>query len=315
MLNPVLPSPADPHVHALRSQWQQQLRSHRVIGVIRTADWQVGRQMAIAAAVGGVRLLEVTWNSDCPAQLVQALRADLPDCVIGAGTLRSAQDVAAAIAAQVQFAFMPHFQPALVAPLLAAQIPAIPGALTPTEIRAAWDFGATSVKVFPAGMVGGAAYIRAIAPVFEDVPLIPTGGVTLDNINDFLSAGAIAVGVSGCLFPNCPPVQHRARQPNVPRRNAPFQDLQAGDPPPEPSHLSNLVGDLDQYPPRFSEEEASPREHHNPSLTRDEIGRDRPPAITPLTALDQTLDQTLDLEQIQIQAQKLCQLTRSWRSS
>lgn len=311
MLNSVLPSPADPHAHALRSQWQQQLRSHRVIGVIRTADWQVGRQMAIAAAAGGVRLLEVTWNSDCPVQLVQALRADLPDCVIGAGTLRSAQDVAGAIAARVQFAFMPHFQPALVAPLLASQIPAIPGALTPTEIRAAWDFGATSVKVFPAGMMGGAAYIRAIAPVFEDVPLIPTGGVTLDNVHDFLSAGAIAVGVSGCLFPNCPPSQHHARPHSAPGRSAPSQDLQSGDPPPEPSHLSNLVGDLDQYPPLSREEEDSPREHDNPSLTRYDRDRDRSPAITPLTALDQSID----LEQIQIQAQKLCQLTRSWRLS
>lgn len=259
------------HHHALRSQWQQQLRSHRVIGVIRTADWQVGRQMAIAAAAGGIRLLEVTWNSDRPAQLLQALRADLPDCVIGAGTLRSPQDVAAAIAAKVQFAFMPHFQPALVAPLLAAHIPAIPGALTPTEIRAAWDFGATSVKVFPAGMVGGAAYIRAIAPVFEDVPLIPTGGVTLNNINDFLRAGAIAVGVSGCLFPTYPASptperQHDFPSQNFPSQNFPFQNLQSGNLPP------------DQLPP------------------------DQPPPTAP------------DLEQIQVQAQKLCQLTRSWRS-
>jgi 2-dehydro-3-deoxyphosphogluconate aldolase/(4S)-4-hydroxy-2-oxoglutarate aldolase len=203
--NSALPAPAGKHYHALRNQWQQQLRSHRAIGVIRTADWQVGRQMAIAAAAGGIRLLEVTWNSDCPAQLVQALRADLPDCVVGAGTLRSPQDVAAAIAAKVQFAFMPHFQPTLVATLLAAQIPAIPGALTPTEIRTAWDFGATSVKIFPAGPVGGPAYIRAIAPVFEDVSIIPTGGVTLDNVTDFLGAGAIAVGVSGCLFPTWTP--------------------------------------------------------------------------------------------------------------
>ena len=75
------------------------------------------------------------------------------------------------------------------------------GALSPTEIVTAWQAGATCVKVFPVQAVGGAAYIRSLQGPLSQIPLIPTGGVTLENAKRFLEAGAVAVGLSGDLFP------------------------------------------------------------------------------------------------------------------
>ena len=80
-------------------------------------------------------------------------------------------------------------------------IPLVPGALSPTEIVTAWQAGATSVKVFPVQALGGASYIRHLQGPLSQIPLIPTGGVTIENAKDFLAAGAIAVGLSGNLFP------------------------------------------------------------------------------------------------------------------
>ena len=80
-------------------------------------------------------------------------------------------------------------------------MPIVPGALSPSEIVCAWQAGASCVKVFPVQAVGGERYIRSLQGPLGDIPLIPTGGVTLDNAVDFLAAGAIAVGLSSHLFP------------------------------------------------------------------------------------------------------------------
>jgi 2-dehydro-3-deoxyphosphogluconate aldolase / (4S)-4-hydroxy-2-oxoglutarate aldolase len=106
-----------------------------------------------------------------------------------------------AIASGAQFLFTPHVSPALIEMAIAAQIPIIPGALTPTEIVTAWQAGATCVKVFPIQAMGGAEYLRSLRAPLGDLPLIPTGGVTVENARTFLEAGAIAVGLSGQLFP------------------------------------------------------------------------------------------------------------------
>jgi 2-dehydro-3-deoxyphosphogluconate aldolase/(4S)-4-hydroxy-2-oxoglutarate aldolase len=89
----------------------------------------------------------------------------------------------------------------LIQAAVAQQIPIVAGALSPTEIVMAWQAGATCVKVFPIQSVGGADYIRHICAPLGNIPLIPTGGVTLENARTFLEAGAIAVGLSGQLFP------------------------------------------------------------------------------------------------------------------
>jgi 2-dehydro-3-deoxyphosphogluconate aldolase/(4S)-4-hydroxy-2-oxoglutarate aldolase len=157
--------------------------------------------MAQAVAAGGISLIEITWNSDRAPDLISQLRSELPTCIIGTGTLLNLEQLQQSIDAGAQFLFSPHADTALIEAAVTAGVPMIPGALSPTEIVTAWDAGATCVKVFPIQAVGGASYIKALQGPLGHIPLIPTGGVTLENAKEFITAGAIAVGLSSELFP------------------------------------------------------------------------------------------------------------------
>lgn len=157
--------------------------------------------MAKAVAAGGLRLIEITWNSDRAPELIGQLRSELPACTIGAGTLLDLDQTQRAIATGAQFLFTPHVDPVLIQIAAQAGVPIIPGALSPTEIVMAWQAGASSVKVFPIQAVGGTRYIQSLQGPLGHIPLIPTGGVTLENAEEFIVAGAIGVGLAGSLFP------------------------------------------------------------------------------------------------------------------
>jgi 2-dehydro-3-deoxyphosphogluconate aldolase / (4S)-4-hydroxy-2-oxoglutarate aldolase len=184
----------------VESDWLKTLKQHRAIAVIRTDDITLGLAMAKAVAAGGGRLIEVTWNSDRPAALIEKLRAELPHCIIGCGTLLNLADLQTAIAAGAQFGFTPHVDEAMIRYGQEHSLPMHPGALSPTEIVSAWNAGASAVKVFPVGAMGGADYIRSLQGPLGQIPLIPTGGVTLRNAEAFIRAGAIAIGLAGDLF-------------------------------------------------------------------------------------------------------------------
>ncbi|MBD1872025.1 bifunctional 4-hydroxy-2-oxoglutarate aldolase/2-dehydro-3-deoxy-phosphogluconate aldolase [Nodosilinea sp. FACHB-131] len=177
------------------------LRQHRAIAVIRAPNLNQGLAMAEAAAAGGIHLIEITWNSWHPEDLVSKLRHRLPYCTIGVGTILSKADLRDAAGAGAQFCFCPHIDLSITRLAQKVEIPIVPGALTPNEVVAAWQAGATAVKVFPVNAVGGASYIRSLQGPLAHIPLIPTGGVTVENAGDMLKAGAIAVGLSTSLFP------------------------------------------------------------------------------------------------------------------
>ena len=183
------------------SSWLTVLQQTRTIAVIRAAKIDQGRQMAQAVAAGKMQLIEITWNSDRPAELIEQLRTELPNCIIGTGTLLTLDQQKEALAAGAQFLFTPHVDRVMIGAARDRGIPIIPGALTPTEIVTAWQAGASCVKVFPVAAVGGASYIKSLQAPLGNIPLIPTGGVTLENAKEFIAAGAIAVGLSGQLFP------------------------------------------------------------------------------------------------------------------
>ncbi|MEH2072240.1 MAG: bifunctional 4-hydroxy-2-oxoglutarate aldolase/2-dehydro-3-deoxy-phosphogluconate aldolase [Nostoc sp.] len=181
--------------------WLSQLEKHRAIAVIRAPEIELGRQMAMAVASGGMQLIEITWNTDRAGELIAQLRSELPGCTIGTGTLFNVQQLQQAIACGAQFLFTPYVDAAMIQAAQEKHVPIIPGALTPTEIVTAWSQGASCVKVFPVQAVGGADYIKSLQGPLGEIPLIPTGGVTLENAKEFLQAGAIAVGLSSELFP------------------------------------------------------------------------------------------------------------------
>ena len=179
--------------------WLSSLQKNKLIAVIRSKRKDLSLKMAKAVAEGGVNLIEITWNSDRASETISQLRNELPSCTIGAGTLLNLEDQNQAIASGAQFLFTPHTDIAMIEK--AGNIPIIPGALSPTEIVTAWNAGASCVKVFPVQAVGGASYIKSLQAPLGHIPLIPTGGVTVENAKEFLSAGAIAIGLSSELFP------------------------------------------------------------------------------------------------------------------
>ncbi len=185
----------------ISENWLNELQQHRAIAVIRAPQIELGRRQAIAVAEGGLRIVEITWNTDSAPALIAQLRSELPHCIIGTGTILDRTALLEAIAAGAQFAFSPHVNIPLIQAAVAAGIPIVPGALTPTEIVTAWQAGATCVKIFPCQAVGYAAYIKGLQGPLGQIPMIPTGGVTIDNAREFIQAGAIAVGLAGDLFP------------------------------------------------------------------------------------------------------------------
>ncbi len=175
--------------------WCEDLQSQPVIAVVRARTPETAYGMAKAAIAGGFQRIEIAGVPHGPA-VIAALRG-LAE--IGVGTVLSATQAAEAIGAGARFVFAPHWDGEVAA--CCGGVPYIPGALTPTEIWRAWQGGATAVKVFPSQTVG-TAYLTCIRAVYPQIPLIPTGGVTQENVGDWLTQGAIAVGVSSDLFPS-----------------------------------------------------------------------------------------------------------------
>jgi 2-dehydro-3-deoxyphosphogluconate aldolase/(4S)-4-hydroxy-2-oxoglutarate aldolase len=147
----------------------------------------------------GVTALELTLTTPGTIGALAELRAALPGAHIGVGTVLSRDDADAAAAAGATFLVSPVADTALVEAAVAAGVPIVPGALTPTEVRAVWAAGAAAVKIFPAATVGP-DYIRALAGPFPGLATVPSGGVGLDDIVAWIQAGAVAVSLGGPLL-------------------------------------------------------------------------------------------------------------------
>ncbi|MEG3928352.1 MULTISPECIES: bifunctional 4-hydroxy-2-oxoglutarate aldolase/2-dehydro-3-deoxy-phosphogluconate aldolase [unclassified Microcoleus] len=181
--------------------WLTLLKKHRAIAVIRSSEKELAWQMASSVAAGGIQFIEITWNTHKAAELIAELRSEFPTFSIGTGTLLNLEELQQAIDCGAQFLFTPHTDLAMIKTAVDAGVPIVPGAFSPTEIVTAWQAGATCVKVFPISALGGAAYLKSLQGPLGNIPLIPTGGVTLENAKVFIDAGAIAVGLAGDLFP------------------------------------------------------------------------------------------------------------------
>jgi len=151
-----------------------------------------------ALVAGGVESVEVTLNT--PGALDTIGRwAARGVARVGVGTVRTARQAAAAIDAGAQFLVTPTTVPAVLETARGRGVPVACGALTPTEIDLAWSGGADVVKVFPVSDAGGPGYLRAVSEPLDDVPLLPTGGVRVDDLAAYARAGAVGVGVGGSL--------------------------------------------------------------------------------------------------------------------
>jgi 2-dehydro-3-deoxyphosphogluconate aldolase / (4S)-4-hydroxy-2-oxoglutarate aldolase len=172
------------------------LREVGIIPVIR-AD-SAGAAVAVVETLmeAGLTVAEITMTVPDAIEAIASVSKRFGDKVlVGAGTVTDAETVRRALDAGADFIVSPCLVPDVIAAARRADVAVLPGALTPTEVFEAFRQGGDMVKVFPAQSVGGAAYLRALRGPFPDIPLVPTGGVTLDNVGEMFKAGAAAVGV------------------------------------------------------------------------------------------------------------------------
>ncbi len=170
----------------------------RVVPIIRTASPDWAAQVAEVLAAAGLGVIEVTFTVPDAAGVVRGLRAQFPNALIGAGTVTTGEIARAAIDAGAQFLLSPSLSPGMVEVARRAGVLSVPGAFTPTEVVQALDGGAELVKIFPAES-GGPRHIRALLAPLPHARLLPTGGVTTQNVGEWFLAGAAAVGIGSAL--------------------------------------------------------------------------------------------------------------------
>jgi 2-dehydro-3-deoxyphosphogluconate aldolase/(4S)-4-hydroxy-2-oxoglutarate aldolase len=178
----------------------QRIRDTGLIPVVRAESADHARRAIEAIKAGGVGVLEVTMTVPGAIGVIKQLAAAFGDeAVIGAGTVLDPETARACIEAGAQFIVSPALNEDTIGFCRNNDIAVFPGALTPTEVVRAWNAGADAVKVFPAGAVGGASYLKALKAPLPQIELVPTGGVSLKTAADFIKAGAMALGVGADL--------------------------------------------------------------------------------------------------------------------
>jgi 2-dehydro-3-deoxyphosphogluconate aldolase/(4S)-4-hydroxy-2-oxoglutarate aldolase len=183
-----------------KSEVLERIRQTGLIPVVRaeSSDQAIGAVAALKS--GGLDILEVTMTVPGAIEVIQSLVAECGDeTVIGAGTVLDPETAQACIQAGAQFIVSPALNEETIDLCRRQEVVIFPGALTPTEVVRAWKAGADAVKVFPAGAVGGASYLKALKAPMPQIELIPTGGVSLKTAADFIKAGAMALGVGADL--------------------------------------------------------------------------------------------------------------------
>ena len=174
-----------------------------IVPIIRVNSAEAAIRSIEAVYEGGIRSAEITMTTPGAIKALEKLADAFGDkMILGAGTVLDPETARATILAGAQFLVTPALKVATIEMARRYSVVICPGALTPTEILTAWEAGADFVKVFPCSNVGGAKYIKAVKAPLPHVLMIPTGGVNLDTIGDFLQAGASAVAVGSELIDN-----------------------------------------------------------------------------------------------------------------
>ncbi|ACY48049.1 bifunctional 4-hydroxy-2-oxoglutarate aldolase/2-dehydro-3-deoxy-phosphogluconate aldolase [Rhodothermus marinus] len=184
----------------MRHEIVSELIRRGAVAVIRMSDPERLVRVVEAICEGGVTAIEITMSIPRAFQMIEEVARRLGDvALVGAGSVLDAETARLVIEAGARYVVSPVFKPEIIQTAHRYDVPALPGAFTPTEILAAHEAGADIVKVFPADVVG-MAFFRAIKAPMPQLKLMPTGGVTLTNAGEWLRAGACAVGVGSALL-------------------------------------------------------------------------------------------------------------------
>jgi 2-dehydro-3-deoxyphosphogluconate aldolase/(4S)-4-hydroxy-2-oxoglutarate aldolase len=194
-----------------KEQVRQRIEEVGIIPSIRVSSTADAMFAAEAVSRGGIPIVEVTVTVPEAHKVISHLVQNAPEVIVGAGGISDADTARVCLEAGAQFITSDGFDSATVGFALEEDVVIIPGALTPTDIIAAWRLGPDFVKVVPCGHVGGDRYIRDLKVMFPRVPLIAAGGVNQQTAFDFIVAGAVALGIGGELIPR---EAIRLRQPD-----------------------------------------------------------------------------------------------------
>ncbi len=174
----------------------------RVVPVIVLSDEAQAVPLAHALLEGGIDVMEITLRSGVALRAIEAVARAVPKMHLGAGTVTRAAEVAQVISAGAKFALSPGCTDALVDAVRKANLPFIPGVMTPGEVMRARDHGFTLMKLFPASQAGGIGMLKALGAPLPDVRFCPTGGVSTDNLRDFLALPNVAMAGGSWLTPS-----------------------------------------------------------------------------------------------------------------
>ena len=176
----------------------QKLSTEKVIALIRADSPDGLLDCARALAAGGLTSIELTMTTPGAIRMLEKATAELPDFLFGLGTVLDAETARAGILAGARFIVTPALRPDVITICKRYSVPVFSGALTPTEVVNAWDCGADAAKIFPAEFFGP-AYIKSLKAPLPQVELVPTGGVTAENVGEFIKAGAFATAAGSSL--------------------------------------------------------------------------------------------------------------------
>ncbi|CAM3691187.1 MULTISPECIES: bifunctional 4-hydroxy-2-oxoglutarate aldolase/2-dehydro-3-deoxy-phosphogluconate aldolase [Paenibacillus] len=177
------------------------LKRDKLVAIVRGITKEQARTIGEGLTRGGVRLMEVTMNTEGALDMISDWRSRYDGTAyVGAGTVLDVDMAKEAVSAGAQFLISPNTDLAVIEYALERGIDIWPGAMTPTEIVAAYSAGAEIIKLFPMASLG-LAYLKELQGPLSHIPLLATGGVTLDNLEDYFAAGAAAVGLGSALIP------------------------------------------------------------------------------------------------------------------
>ena len=184
----------------LRKQWQETFATLPLIAILRGIQTHECEEIAQSIFASGLGILEIPLNSPAPFNSISLLTRKFPDKFVGAGTVTSIEAVEACIEADCKLIVTPNFNPDVARAVSHHDVIYCPGVATPSEAFAAIDAGADGLKLFPAEMITPniVKALRAVLPA--DVPLIPVGGITPNNMSDYVSAGADGFGIGSALY-------------------------------------------------------------------------------------------------------------------
>ena len=172
-----------------------------VIGILRGVEGDFFGEVMQISFAAGLTAMEVTMNTPGAEKIVAVYRPAVPEGkLLGMGTIRNLEEARRGVGCGAMFLVTPNTDTKVIEYAKAEGIPIVAGALTPTEVYAAWSAGADLIKVFPCGAMGGPQYIKDLLGPFDHLRLVAVGGVSLANLAEYFGAGAAAVGVSTSLF-------------------------------------------------------------------------------------------------------------------